>query len=53
MGRRVDFGPDDMVKIICYTWMELEGILLGEISLSEKDKIPYDFTHVKFKKQSR
>ena len=27
------------------TWMELEGIMLSEISQSDKD-IPYDFTHM-------
>ena len=25
-------------------WMELEGIMLSDISQSETDKIPYDFT---------
>ena len=29
------------------TWMELEGIMLSEISLSEKDKKKYDFTHMR------
>ena len=28
------------------TWMELEGIMLSEISPSEKDK-SYDFTHMR------
>ena len=28
------------------TWMELEGIMLSEISQSEKDKVPYVFTHM-------
>ena len=28
------------------TWMELEGIMLSEISQSEKDKY-HDFTHMK------
>ena len=28
------------------TWMDLEGIMLSEISQTEKDKIPYDFTYV-------
>ena len=31
-------------------WMELEGIMLNEIS---QRKTPYDFTHVEFKKQNR
>ena len=33
-------------------WMELESIMLSEISQSEK-QIPYDFTHVEFKKQNK
>ena len=35
------------------TWMELESIMLSEISQSEKRQIPYDFTYVEFKKQNR
>ena len=27
------------------TWMDLEGIMLSEISLTEKDKILYDITY--------
>ena len=37
------------------TWMDLEGIMLSEISLTEKDKY-YDFTHklnLKKKKQKQ
>ena len=33
------------------TWMELESIMLSEISQSEKDK--YDFTHVEFKNKQQ
>jgi len=33
------------------TWVEPEGIMLSERILSEKD-IPYDFTHVEFKKRN-
>ena len=29
------------------TWMELEGIMLSEISQSEKDKKSYAFTHMR------
>ena len=32
--------------------MELDSIMLSEISQSEKDK-PHDFTHVEFKKQNK
>ena len=28
-------------------WIELEGIMLSEISQSEKDKKSYDFTHMR------
>ena len=28
------------------TWMDLEGIMLSEISQNGERKIPYDFTHV-------
>ena len=28
------------------TWMDLEGIMLSEISQTEKDKIPYDITYM-------
>ena len=31
------------------TWMELENIMLSEI----ERQIPYDFTHVEFKKQNK
>ena len=30
-------------------WVELDSIMLSEINQSEKE-IPYDFTHVEFKK---
>ena len=29
------------------TWMELEGIMLSEISQLEKGKYQYDFTHMR------
>ena len=32
------------------TWMELEVIMLSEM---RERQIPYDFTHVEFKKQNR
>ena len=32
-------------------WMDLENIMLGEISQSEKE-IPYDFTHVESNEQT-
>ena len=35
------------------TWMELEDLMLSEISQSEKDKNHYDFTHEDFKRQNR
>ena len=28
------------------TWMELEIIILSEVSQNEKDKIPYDIYHL-------
>ena len=34
-------------------WMELEAILLTEISQLKKREMPYDFPHVEFKKQNR
>ena len=34
----------------CYpcilVWVDLENIMLSEISQSEKDKLTYDFTHM-------
>ena len=35
-------------KILTFwtVWMDLENTMLSEISQSEKDKIPYDFTHM-------
>ena len=37
------------ILLVTVMWMELECIMLNKISESKKD-IPYDFTHVEFKK---
>ena len=35
------------------TWLELESIMLSEISQSEKDKYHMIYTYVEFKKQNK
>ena len=35
------------------TWMELESMMLSEISQSEKDKYHMIYSYVEFKKQNR
>ena len=34
------------ILLFATTWMDLEDIMLSEISQSEKDQIPYDITHM-------
>ena len=36
----------DEILPFATTWMDFEGIMLNEISQTEKYKIPYDFTHM-------
>ena len=36
---------DDILPSVT-TWMDIKGIILSEISETEKDKLPYDLTYV-------
>ena len=42
----------DEVLPFATIWMELEGILLSELSQMEEDKCHIFFTHVEYKKQT-